>query len=248
MVTSDGWPHHDRAQPARSSDSSGTGVLTGWHRPSSFSSLGLLRSGHSSPGSRPSPLTATSVPTPSSTPVSTFVPSWSSDGQRIYYSAFNLERISTGFRRSCRTGLLLTAELLRRDPRSRQVRLYIVDGVAAPDTTAPSAPTSLRVSLNGAHPVVSWKWPTDVDVSKVIVRRLAGTVAPATPTDGSPVYTGRALTTTDAVTAGDTYTYAAWAVDGAGNTSGPSGRQDLPRACGRRSSSHPRWSRRSACA
>lgn len=78
------------------------------------------------------------------------------------------------------------------------------------------------MSLNGAHPVVSWKLPADVDVSKVIVRRLAGTVAPATPTDGSPVYTGRALTATDTVTPGQTYTYAAWAVDGAGNLSGPS--------------------------
>ena len=144
-------------------------------------------------------------------------PIWSSDGKSVAYTSASQNGNSFKSYRVAADGGSPPA--LIPFPAGK---FYLVLDEAAPDTTAPSAPTSLHVSLNGAHPVVSWKWPTDLDVSKVIVRRLAGTVAPATPTDGSPVYAGRALTITDAVSAGGTYTYAAWAVDGAGNTSGPS--------------------------
>ena len=154
-------------------------------------------------------------------------PFWSSDGESVAYTSLSASGNSSKAYRVAADGGSAPAAIP-----FPAGKIYIPFDQAAPDTTAPSAPTSLHVSLNGAHPVVSWKWPTDVDVSKVIVRRLAGTVAPATPTDGSPVYTGHALTTTDAVTAGETYTYAAWAVDGAGNVSGPSVGQDVRCAAG----------------
>ena len=144
-------------------------------------------------------------------------PFWSSDGSSVAYTSLSANGNSAKAYRVAADGGSAPAAIP-----FPVGKIYLPFDQAAPDTTAPSAPTALHVSLNGAHPVVSWKWPTDVDVSKVIVRRLAGTVAPASPTDGSPVYTGRALTITDSVTAGDTYTYAAWAVDGAGNTSGAS--------------------------
>ena len=145
-----------------------------------------------------------------------FLPVWSSDGQTIYYTAFDL---TTGVGAPYHVPVGGGTPVAIGFPAGKT---YILTGVARPDTTPPVAPAAPHVSLNGAHPVVSWQLPADVDVSKVIVRRLAGTVAPATPADGSPVYTGRGLTVTDAVTAGQTYTYAAWAVDGAGNVSAAS--------------------------
>ena len=145
-----------------------------------------------------------------------FLPVWSSDGQTIYYTAFDL---TTGVGAPYHVPVGGGTPVAIGFPAGKT---HILTGVARPDTTPPAAPAAPHVSLNGAHPVVSWQLPADVDVSKVIVRRLAGTVAPATPADGSPVYTGRGLQVTDAVTAGQTYTYAAWAVDGAGNVSAAS--------------------------
>jgi hypothetical protein len=73
--------------------------------------------------------------------------------------------------------------------------------------------------LDGATPLPTWKLPADVDVSHVVVRRLEGTVAPVSPSDGVDVYSGRKTSAPDAVTVGATYTYGVWVVDGAGNTS-----------------------------
>ena len=139
---------------------------------------------------------------------------WSSDGNTVFYNAYNE-------RHGCQPALLGLGV-----PGGTPTKIvlktgnqYLLGGVQAPDTTAPAAASSLHVTLNGATPTVAWKLPTDVDVSHVVVRRLEGMVAPATPTDGVAVYSGPKTSAPDTVTAGSTYTYGVWVVDGAGNTS-----------------------------
>lgn len=142
------------------------------------------------------------------------LPFWSTDGARVYYSNVNIKTgaltpfvVPAGGSGSP-TKIALSAG-----------KMYLLGGVAGPDTTAPGAASSVRVTLNGSTPLVSWKPPADVDVSHFVVRRAEGTTAPISPTDGTAVYQGPKTAIVDAVTPGTTYTYAVWAVDGSGNQS-----------------------------
>ena len=84
----------------------------------------------------------------------------------------------------------------------------------------PQPPQPVPVVLDGVHAVLRWRNP-DPTVSRVVVRRLEGTAAPASPTDGVAVFDGPALAfglqlLTDTVVIGDTYTYGFWSYNGAG--------------------------------
>jgi hypothetical protein len=95
------------------------------------------------------------------------------------------------------------------------------------DTTAPSAPafTVDDAALLNWHLTV----PTDPDVAKVLVRWVAGDVAPATPSDGvgqdyvvsSSLTPGQTTGGSAAVDRYQDYTLAAWATDTSGNLSAP---------------------------
>ena len=145
------------------------------------------------------------------------LPSWSSDGATLLYNAFTMSTGASKVYAVPAAGGTPTAVPLTAG------KGYLLGSVAARDTTAPGAP-AVRVSLDGATPTVSWTLPPDPDVSHVVVRRLDGTSAPASPGDGDPVYRGAARSVTDDVTLGSTYTYAVWVVDGAGNVSPPATR------------------------
>jgi hypothetical protein len=80
-------------------------------------------------------------------------------------------------------------------------------------------PQPVPVVLDGVHAVVRWRNP-DPSVTRVVVRRLDGPVAPASPTDGALVFDGApdpaALQlVTDTVVVGDTYSYGFWSYDAA---------------------------------
>ena len=141
------------------------------------------------------------------------VPNWSSDGKTVFYNRFNDNTGASQPYSVPATGGTPTKIVLKTGNQ------YLLGGVQAPDTTAPGSATAVHVTLNGATPTPVWKLPADADVSHVVVRRLEGTTAPASPTDGTAVYNGPKTSAPDAVTAGSTYTYGVWVVDGAGNTS-----------------------------
>ena len=87
--------------------------------------------------------------------------------------------------------------------------------VVPTDATAPHPAGGVSVSLDGAHPTLSWANPADRDFSHVVISRYEGSSATGTPTLLTAGY--HATSFTDAVTVGSTYTYVLTAVDGAGN-------------------------------
>ncbi|MDX6242986.1 MAG: hypothetical protein QOE76_709 [Frankiales bacterium] len=97
-------------------------------------------------------------------------------------------------------------------------------GAAAVSTgAAPAAPQPVPVVLDGVHAVLRWRNP-DPTVTRVVVRRLDGAVAPGSPVDGAAVFDGSpdpaALQlVTDTVVVGATYSYGFWAYDAAGAVS-----------------------------
>jgi hypothetical protein len=142
------------------------------------------------------------------------MPAWSSDGLTVFYNQFGLnsDTIRVFAVPASGSGSPTKVSL----PTTKQ---YELEGVAPRDTTAPSVAPALKVTLNGAKPVVSWTLPSDADVSHVIVSRLDGATAPSSPSAGFVVYSGPKTSVTDLATPGQTYSYAVWVVDGAGNVS-----------------------------
>ena len=92
--------------------------------------------------------------------------------------------------------------------------------VTNPDTTAPTAPTSLTATGGLSSAQLSWPASTDaVGVTRYNVHR--GTSAGFTPTAGNRIAQPTGTSYTDPVAAG-TYYYRVTAEDAAGNISGPS--------------------------
>jgi hypothetical protein len=88
--------------------------------------------------------------------------------------------------------------------------------------TTPPAPVANATSVQGVGSEVSLSWtnPGDADFAGVMIRRLVGTTAPASPSQGTLVTTTSpsATTFTDQGLAGDTtYSYALFAFDTAQN-------------------------------
>ncbi|MDX6258153.1 MAG: hypothetical protein QOJ11_4487 [Frankiales bacterium] len=95
-------------------------------------------------------------------------------------------------------------------------------GSAQADAAAPGAPQPVPVVLDGVHAVVRWR--NDPAATRVVVRRVAGTVAPAGPLDGQPVFDGppdqaSLQLATDTVVVGATYTYGYWSYGASGDVS-----------------------------
>ncbi|MDX6239227.1 MAG: serine protease, partial [Kribbellaceae bacterium] len=87
---------------------------------------------------------------------------------------------------------------------------------------APPAASAFDATGAYSRAALKWTMPAITDLDQVIVRRSAGTVAPAGPTTGTSVYGG----TTSAVTAtalgnATTYTFRAWVRDRSGKLSAP---------------------------
>lgn len=84
---------------------------------------------------------------------------------------------------------------------------------------APAAPQAVPVVLDGTQAVVRWRVP-DPAVTRVVVRRTLGTVAPADPLDGAAVFDGPPQAglqlAADTVAIGSTYTYGYWSYDASG--------------------------------
>jgi serine protease len=85
-------------------------------------------------------------------------------------------------------------------------------------------PAATGFDATGAYTTAALKWnlPAITDLDQIIVRRNAGTAAPAAPNTGTSVYGG----TTGAVTAtglanATTYTFSAWVKDRSGRYSAP---------------------------
>jgi hypothetical protein len=78
----------------------------------------------------------------------------------------------------------------------------------------------LAVTGQPAGAQLTWANPPDADLARVIVRGQRGLTAPASVSDGDPVYSGTAqVVHTDAAPAGTPYTFGVWAEDNAGNLS-----------------------------
>ncbi|HEY0691249.1 MAG TPA: S8 family serine peptidase [Kribbella sp.] len=87
---------------------------------------------------------------------------------------------------------------------------------------APSAATGFDATGAYTTAALKWKLPAITDLDQIIVRRNAGTAAPAAPNTGTSVYGG----TTGAATAtglanATTYTFSAWVKDRSGKYSTP---------------------------
>jgi hypothetical protein len=93
------------------------------------------------------------------------------------------------------------------------------------DTTAPAAVTGLTTgSITGTTVKLSWTLPPDADLDRVVVRRAAGTTAPAGPSDGQPVALpnnakASEFTTDTGLEPDKDYAYTVFAQDDSGNTS-----------------------------
>jgi len=82
---------------------------------------------------------------------------------------------------------------------------------------APPALAGLWVGGGIATANVTWPAPPITDLDQVVVRMAAGTTAPASPTAGTAVYTGIGTAVfVTGLTAGTTYTFAAWVRDRTG--------------------------------
>ena len=95
-----------------------------------------------------------------------------------------------------------------------------------PDTTPPASVAGLQVQAASGEALLTWTNPTDSDFVRTTIVRKLGTTAPASPTDGTLVYEGPATSFTDTgLTNGQSYSYALFTLDRAGNYSsaiGPS--------------------------
>jgi hypothetical protein len=89
---------------------------------------------------------------------------------------------------------------------------------AAPPTTV----TGLAARPGDSQVVLRWTNPPDADFAGVTVRKSAGGVAPATATDGDPVYDGTAQTATaTGLTNGSAYSFSVFTRNTAAETSAP---------------------------
>ena len=113
-----------------------------------------------------------------------------------------------------RSALLLVAVLL--------APAGISQAAAAPPAAPPAAPQPMPVVLDGSQAVVRWRNP-DPTVTRVVVRRVAGPFAPASPLDGQPVFDGSPAAglqlATDLVAVGVGYTYGYWSYGADGSVS-----------------------------
>lgn len=90
------------------------------------------------------------------------------------------------------------------------------------DTTAPSPVTGLGETHTATSVTLNWTNPADADLTDVVVRRAAGTTAPANATSGTAVATVTKPTATftdTGLTASTQYSYALFARDATGNPS-----------------------------
>ncbi len=90
--------------------------------------------------------------------------------------------------------------------------------VTVPDRTFPGSPGPLRAKAKGTKIVLTWKLPTAADLDRVVVVRNARR-APRNLTDGTRVYSGKAVTVSRVQTAGTAVYYRVFAVDDADNVS-----------------------------
>ncbi|BEP14687.1 hypothetical protein acdb102_29980 [Acidothermaceae bacterium B102] len=88
-----------------------------------------------------------------------------------------------------------------------------------------AAPVPQPVVLAGTHVAVRWRNVDDAQVVRVVVRRIDGTLPPASPADGGAVFDGPPAAdgalqvVADSVTVGATFTYGFWSFDALGNIS-----------------------------
>ena len=88
------------------------------------------------------------------------------------------------------------------------------------DTVAPLPPTGLRSTLRRSTSIsLEWVNPTGSDVTGTVLRRTAGTIAPATPTSGTAVRFTGASVVDSGLAPGTTYSYAVFALDATRNFS-----------------------------
>jgi type VII secretion-associated serine protease mycosin len=94
------------------------------------------------------------------------------------------------------------------------LRRYVV---VAKDGVAPRPVTGLTAAARTGEATIRWTNPTDTDLERVVVRRLAGTTAP-TATSGTFVYegTGTSVVATG-LTAGTDHAFGVFTVDESGN-------------------------------
>jgi hypothetical protein len=147
------------------------------------------------------------------------MPAWSSDGATVFFNRFSETSDTVHVYQVAASGSGSPTRVAL--PSSR---LFELQGIAAPDKTPPVSAESLKVVINGGSPEITWGLhpiSANPDSSHVVVRRLSGNVAPMSPTDGTLIYSGPKSRIGDRVTAGLTYTYALWVVDGAGHYSTP---------------------------
>ncbi|MBT9254909.1 fibronectin type III domain-containing protein [Phycicoccus sp. MAQZ13P-2] len=116
-----------------------------------------------------------------------------------------------------RLGLLLTTLLVA------LLATTPTGAVAAPTADAPPGPvTGLTLTPLRDGVGLAWTLPPDADLAEVVVRRAAGTTAPATPTDGTQVASGLLTQWSDTgLDFVDTWSYSVFAHDAAGQWSAP---------------------------
>ena len=99
---------------------------------------------------------------------------------------------------------------------------FSVSNTSGGDSAAPGQVSNFSASGNAGQIALSWINPTEGDWRWTRVVRKDGTAAPAHWRDGYPVYQGKLAAYTDVdVAEGETYSYAAFTVDHAGNWSLP---------------------------
>jgi type VII secretion-associated serine protease mycosin len=87
---------------------------------------------------------------------------------------------------------------------------------------APSAATGFDATGAYTTAALKWKLPAITDLDQIVVRRNAGTVAPAAPNTGTSVYGGTTgAATATALANATTYTFRAWVKDRSGKYSAP---------------------------
>jgi hypothetical protein len=88
------------------------------------------------------------------------------------------------------------------------------------DTVPPLPPTGLRSTLRRSTSIsLEWVNPTGSDVTGIVLRRSAGTVAPATPSSGTAVPFTGASVVDSGLAPGTTYSYTVFSLDATRNFS-----------------------------
>jgi hypothetical protein len=106
--------------------------------------------------------------------------------------------------------------------------LPLLGTARAAAVVAPPMPEPVVIDGTSAAP--RWRNVDDAAGVRVVVRRVDGTVAPASPTDGVAVYDGPPAAdgalqvVADTMVVGSTYTYGFWSFDALGNASAESSR------------------------